>query len=741
MADAQEPVLDQQDDHTTEEGQAYSSKSPETQRLESGELERILEVHKKWLNSDDYRKWIELGRPEKSPYEQGKADLSFCNLQQADLQCKNLKEANLRGTNLKGALLRNADLEEADLTNATGLLACQLAGANLSGAKLPKGIGKFEEGLKFVEESTRAAKKIFLALLAGCAYSVLTIYSTTDAELLTNNTYTKLPIIGTGVPIAGFFGVAPALLLGTFIYLHLYLENVWTGLADLPAVFPNGRPLDREAYPWLVNSLVRWHRYHLRDKQAFVVHLRNFILTILVWWVPPLTIAMFWLRSLTRHDWWLTGFQIGFLVLAFVGGAWLLKRTGLILRGMLPAPISLKEGQWKSKEFHGNAFKRSWKLAIATGLLALISWVISDGAIEGVSDKKHRYFYKKKGFPANIELNIPDQIEDKKANGKSVDSTPIHRVIVPKLLPWVGARAFANLANANVSTRPENWFVARGTSAEGKALELLDVINGAQLRHADLRNVNAVGAFLGKAELHDARLDNAELMGAQLQEADLSGAQLQGANLSGAEMQKAVLLGANLQKADLWGAQLQEADLIGVQLQLANLSQAQLQEANLTRAQLQNAFLFWAELQGTKLSQAQLQKAVLLGANLQKADLSGAQLQGAILSDADLRAADLTDVKGLTQSQIDRACADLTTKLPPDLQRPSSCKPPTPRRSVGKARLGQSLALDSASPVLGNRRSHIYHRPDCPNYSQVAPKNQVEFNSAAGGYRVARNCP
>jgi micrococcal nuclease len=51
----------------------------------------------------------------------------------------------------------------------------------------------------------------------------------------------------------------------------------------------------------------------------------------------------------------------------------------------------------------------------------------------------------------------------------------------------------------------------------------------------------------------------------------------------------------------------------------------------------------------------------------------------------------------------------------------------------------------SGYPIMGNRRSHIYHRVDCPNYSQVAPKNRVSFSSAAeaeeAGYRVARNCP
>jgi len=54
-------------------------------------------------------------------------------------------------------------------------------------------------------------------------------------------------------------------------------------------------------------------------------------------------------------------------------------------------------------------------------------------------------------------------------------------------------------------------------------------------------------------------------------------------------------------------------------------------------------------------------------------------------------------------------------------------------------------SISSPFPIIGNRRSHIYHRPDCPNYSQVALHNRVAFNSAAeaeaAGYRVAGNCP
>ena len=47
--------------------------------------------------------------------------------------------------------------------------------------------------------------------------------------------------------------------------------------------------------------------------------------------------------------------------------------------------------------------------------------------------------------------------------------------------------------------------------------------------------------------------------------------------------------------------------------------------------------------------------------------------------------------------------------------------------------------------LISNCKSHIYHPPDCPNYSQFAPRNRVAFSSAAAaeeaGYRVAGNCP
>lgn len=66
-------------------------------------------------------------------------------------------------------------------------------------------------------------------------------------------------------------------------------------------------------------------------------------------------------------------------------------------------------------------------------------------------------------------------------------------------------------------------------------------------------------------------------------------------------------------------------------------------------------------------------------------------------------------------------------------------------RSDTKRRPTTATTSTAAGAVIGNRRSHIFHRPDCPDYLKVSPSNRVPFATAAdaeaAGYRQARNCP
>ena len=60
-------------------------------------------------------------------------------------------------------------------------------------------------------------------------------------------------------------------------------------------------------------------------------------------------------------------------------------------------------------------------------------------------------------------------------------------------------------------------------------------------------------------------------------------------------------------------------------------------------------------------------EASLVRANLREANLRGANLQRAFLELAKLQGADLRYAGGLTQEQLDSACGDAETKLPPGM--------------------------------------------------------------------------
>lgn len=83
------------------------------------------------------------------------------------------------------------------------------------------------------------------------------------------------------------------------------------------------------------------------------------------------------------------------------------------------------------------------------------------------------------------------------------------------------------------------------------------------------------------------------------------------------------------------------------------------------------ADLIGARLRGADLQKANLRGAYLIGADLRDADLRQADLIGADLRDADLRGANLTGALFLTQSQVNAARGNNSTKLPKAVTQPS----------------------------------------------------------------------
>ncbi len=56
-----------------------------------------------------------------------------------------------------------------------------------------------------------------------------------------------------------------------------------------------------------------------------------------------------------------------------------------------------------------------------------------------------------------------------------------------------------------------------------------------------------------------------------------------------------------------------------------------------------------------------------------------------------------------------------------------------------------AVAAPANSAIIGNQKSKVYHRPDCPGATRVSAQNRVRFATEAeaqkAGYRLAGNCP
>ena len=584
------------------------------------------------------------------------AELEGARLRRAQLAHSDLRYAELVGANLSEARgLSDASLQGADLTDAVGLLGGEFAGMDLGGTRLPADIAGFT-ALEQIASLSQHARNVFLAMLAACVFSWLTVATTTDAALLGNSATSPLPIIQTPVPIAGFYWAAPLILLTLFFYLHIYLQRLWEGLASLPAVFPDGRSLDQRAYPWLLSGLVQAYVPLLRKQRPALSSLQVGLSILAAWVLVPGTMFLFWIRYLPRHELWGTLILIACLMTSIIGGIAFFRRARATLMSRDLASV-LREPTLEP-------------VTLFATLLVTLSF--SAAAIFGNGMLL--------GFDLNADLREAE-VSERPVTWTGRDDTVKDELTQVKGASMRGAdlrnaeaeRAYlvrADLREADLRGANLRGAVLVGALFKGARLE------GAFFRSSDLRHAELAGATLtrlrfSRADLSNAQLGNADLQGAGFVGAKLDGARLHGAWLRNASFENATALGADLTHAKLGNASLREASFVEADFRNASMNQATLLLADLRGADLEGASLRDASLWGTDFS----------GANLAETDLEGAQFYCSIMRlgfvCTNLSGADLATARGLTRYNLENACGNDSTKLPPDLadHRFRPCKP------------------------------------------------------------------
>jgi uncharacterized protein YjbI with pentapeptide repeats len=660
------------------------------------------------------------------------ADLSGASLEDCDLQEANLQGARLREAKLTGADLRRADLAHvgligadlagselrgctllgADLTDAANLTTEQLAGTDLSGAKVSQDLAEFPE-LDRVAEVSKNTQRIFVSLLGACAYVALAVISTLDAELLANTAAIELPIVKSKVPIILFYWVTPALLVLFYAYFHLvFCEELWSGLAGLPALLPDGKLVQKKTYSWLYDDFVCTHISRLRGRRSPFCFGQVPVFIGLAWGGVPATILLFWWRYLSRHDRAGTWFHAALVVLSIVLALLLLDRAAMTLR---TGQTCMCPWSRVCKDVGG--------VIITSGSIGafLLVWHISMNSVDGRLPFAQAKLHSAKLEGANLRNAHLQGSDLWHANLRSADleNADLRRAVLVgadfrnAILSGADLRE-ANLREAALSEQRLSRVDLTNADLFGALLKGAKLraarLSGADLRLADLRQADLTGAVCDsihnpagditnrtnfrRADLTGAYLDRAHLDSVDLSTAILTGASLTGAVLRAATLPQGISLkGTNLASADLQGADLVGVCLDGAQLDSANLLDVEIGEIDrldtwqrgnnwllahyklsdtlvrlklkrnhndLIRAKdLRKYNLAYRRLRGTRLHRfnlagADLREADLTGADLSGVDLTGAKLAGAMLADADLLGAKVRQVK-ISNDQLQQA--------------------------------------------------------------------------------------
>jgi uncharacterized protein YjbI with pentapeptide repeats len=650
------------------------------------ELEILLEQHAEWVKSGG-----RTGRQaELSRLNLEGADLTDTNLQKAllnetvlkgadllltDLQGASLLQADLQGANLLGARLREANLQGANLQGATGLLAAELAGTKLTFAKLPAEVATAED-LQYVARRGRHANWLITAMLVLNALACWRVITVSDAQILRNAALLPLPVLRTNVPLVEFFLLCPLVIGALYLWLHVYLQRFWEATAALPAIFENGKRLDK-SLPWMVSwpatSYFKW----LREERSALAGVEKVICVLLLYWFAPATMTLFWGRYLTLQD--LRGTMLHAALVAAVTAAAI----------HFPRSAARAFRSEESRSFSGLQAELTQQVSASADDPLAASAVAQTSLSSGAESRLRRCWHKATGslrisMAAGLGLLLCllsiGTIGGAPHGGNAAQG-------IGSESPWtwaadalwlVGYDPYAHVTEAEISRKPAGWTGTdaeishvQGASLNSFRLRYLQAYNAflakarlrqadlryASLSEADLRQANLRQASLRFAALDQAKLDGAMLQSADLENANLIRAELEKADLSFASLGRAVLLDAKLDGAVLYGADLRNTWLERASFEQADLRQANLEGANLKMSNLRGAYLSTAKMAGARLEETQLGSAILMGADLRHADLSNSNIQSAVLSGADLNGAnlqnaDLRGVVGLTAGQI-----------------------------------------------------------------------------------------
>lgn len=193
------------------------------------------------------------------------------------------------------------------------------------------------ERLERIKTLTQTARATWFGYLGALAFAGVTVLSVEDVDFFSAEATTQLPIVNIAVPINYFFWAGALLITIIYGYLHVFLEQIWHDLGQLPPQYKSV-PVATHVHPWLITELAfnlrRIFRRQERDTpcaRATLLGILGIGVSFLLGWAAgPIVIGYFWLRSMPAHDLTLTtaiGIMLWLSLLAMCASLWSMMRN------------------------------------------------------------------------------------------------------------------------------------------------------------------------------------------------------------------------------------------------------------------------------------------------------------------------------------------------------------------------------------------------------------------------------
>ena len=332
-----------------------------------------------------------------------------------------------------------------------------------------------------IAEVSRNARSIYILYLSFLAYCALTVFSTSDRQVILNEG-ANLPIIGVDVPFNIFIFAAPALAVFVFCYLQLYLQRLKSLRTDLQENY--ALTDSKRLYPWMLNIAED-------PEPGSVGKLQRVVVQISLWWLLPLVLALVTCLFLKKH------LPVWSYVMALVPGG----------------GVAIVLYFWSQYESRGH-----WFWGSESRMLMLFIAVLFELGLFGVIP---RALDGAKSIPQWFYVDLSDQVLSIEKGEYDV--------------PWVNLQG-VHLEGANLGTAVLKKADLSGAYLQG-ALMYDTQLQGTDLRGAYLQGASLISAQLQGANLRVAQLQGAMLWGARLQKADFGRANLQGVDFRGPRVQ------------------------------------------------------------------------------------------------------------------------------------------------------------------------------------------------------------